>query len=192
MFQRGHEIIPNGLGYGNMDGRRNHIIAGLSHIDVIVGMDGVFRTDRLTGQLAGTIRNDLVRVHVRTRTRASLEDIDREMLIQLAFDHFLRCLNDESRSLLIELSKVSIRLCGSPLDKSERTNQGPAQPISANWKVENGPLRTSTVECVGWHFHRAHGILFDSSLHMKKIWRAFLIIDLLTSSKLKAHSWETR
>jgi hypothetical protein len=29
-------------------------------------------------------------------------------------------------------------------------------------------------------------------LHMKKIWRAFLIIDLLTSSKLKAHSWETR
>src|SRR5262249_44091500 len=101
------------------------------------------------------------------RARASLEDIDRKMLVQLAFNHFLSHLNDESRSLFIEFSKIAIRLCGGPLDKSQATNQGPAQPISANRKVENGPLRTSTVECVGRHFHRPHGVLFDSSLHMK-------------------------
>src|SRR5262249_16860553 len=104
-----------------------------------------------------------------TRTRAGLKNIDRKMLVQLAFDYLFRRLNNEISLFFIKFAEVAVCLRGSPLDKPQCANQGSAQPISAYRKVKNSPLRRSTVQCVGWHFHRTHRILFDSRLHMKGI-----------------------
>ena len=59
---------------GEMDGRREDVVRALAHVDVVVRMH----------VLAGERRDHLVRVHVRARARAGLEDVDRELVVVLA------------------------------------------------------------------------------------------------------------
>src|ERR1700680_4544284 len=61
----------------HVDGRRNDVIAALTHIDMIV------RVHRAPEPASGEARDYLVSVHIGARARASLKDVDWELRIVL-------------------------------------------------------------------------------------------------------------
>ena len=66
---------------GNVDGRRDDVIAGLAEIDVIVGMHELTAPSPAQ-QFGGTVRNHFIGVHVRRSARTGLEHIDRELIVK--------------------------------------------------------------------------------------------------------------
>ena len=74
LLERGQQVVLGLVQRGEMDGRREHVVGGLAHVDVVVGV----------GAVAGEVGDDLVGVHVRRGARAGLEDVDRELVVELA------------------------------------------------------------------------------------------------------------
>ena len=72
IIQRVVDTEPEARGIG--------VVRRLAHVDVIVRVDDVVGTLRLTHVLEGEIRDDLVGVHVQTGSRTALEDIQRELV----------------------------------------------------------------------------------------------------------------
>src|SRR5437870_7774466 len=101
------------LGRADVNGRGNHVVAGLTHIDVIVWVDNFARTDRFSGQLRATVGDHFVCVRVRARPRAGLKNVEREMFVQLALDYFFSGLDNERGAIGIEQSEFMIRLSGA-------------------------------------------------------------------------------
>ncbi len=102
------------LGRADVDGGRDHVVARLTHVDVIVRVNRLARADRFAGELAAAIGDDLVRVGIRARAGTGLENIEREMLVEFALGDFLRRLDDERAPFGIEQTQVVIGLGGGP------------------------------------------------------------------------------
>ena len=98
-LERGDEKILQLLRRADVHGRRDHVVARLPHVDMVVRVNRIFRADRFAGQLAATIRDHFVGVCVRARAGAGLENVEREMFVELSFDHFLRRLHDQGAAL---------------------------------------------------------------------------------------------
>src|SRR5437879_3541000 len=134
------------LGRADVNGRGNHVVAGLTHIDVIVWVDNFARTDRFSGQLRATVGDHFVCVRVRARPRAGLKNVEREMFVQLALDYFFSGLDNERGAIGIEQSEIMIRLSGGPFDQPKGPNERAGKTIPADWKIEHGALRGSAVK----------------------------------------------
>ena len=108
-------------------------------------MDRVARTDRFAGQLRATIRDHFVGVGVGARAGAGLKNIEREMRIELSFDHFFRGLNNERRPVGIEQPEIVIGLRRRPFDQPQRPNERPGKTITADRKIQNRSLSGGAV-----------------------------------------------
>ena len=94
-----------------MNGRRDHIVAGLPAIHVIVGMRFRQMPDHLVG------------VHVGGRAAAGLKNIDYELIVVPARRHLFGCFFDRRGQLRRQLPDASIHACRRALDQSQRTNE---------------------------------------------------------------------
>ena len=72
--QRGNERIKGGqhsvmnhAGGGNVHGGGKGIVGGLTHVAMVIGMDGVFAAARSPQRFNGKIADDLIHVHVGLR-----------------------------------------------------------------------------------------------------------------------------
>ena len=146
-----------------MDRGRDHVVARLSHVDVIVWMHRILGADRFTGELTATVRDHLVRIRVRARAGTGLENVEWKMLVQFSFRDFFRGLDDERRAVMIEQTEIGIRLCRRPFDKAKRANEGPGKTLAANRKIQHSPLGRRAVESRLRHGHFAHRVFFHSS-----------------------------
>ena len=72
-----------------MNGRRNHVIARLALVHVVVGMDRLAGAELTTHQLTGPIGHHLIDVHIARGARAGLKNINGELVVEFAFPHFL-------------------------------------------------------------------------------------------------------
>ena len=63
-FEGWEEEFADSFGDGDVDGGGDDIVTGLAHVDMVVGVDGNFRADRLSGELRATVGDDLVDIHV--------------------------------------------------------------------------------------------------------------------------------
>ena len=162
MLQCRHQIVPDRFSDGDMDCCRDHIVLGLAHIHMIIGVDRFPETDRLSHNLTHAIRDHLVGVHVRACARTGLEDVDRKVAVQFSFYYLLRGLNDETAALLVESLKIPICLRGRPLDESERTNEWTTEPIPAHREIEDCTLGRRAIQRISRHLHSAHGIFFGA------------------------------
>ena len=79
---------------GDVHRRREGVIAGHAHVDVVVRVHRLLGAQRAAQQLDGAVGDDLIHVHVRLRARAGLEDDEREVLIPLASDDLIRHAQD--------------------------------------------------------------------------------------------------
>ena len=108
LSQRGNQRPLDGFQRRNVHRGGNDVVAGLPHVDVIVRMNRILRTDDSAEHLDGTIGNDFVRVHVRGGSRTGLEDIENKVLIELAVDHFLGGFDDRVADLLVQKPKIHV------------------------------------------------------------------------------------
>ena len=101
-FQRRNEKILQLFRGADVHGGGDHVVARLPHVDVVVRMHRILRANRFPGKLAAAIRDHFVRVCVRARAGAGLENVEREMFVEFSLDHFFRRLHDERRAMRIE------------------------------------------------------------------------------------------
>jgi hypothetical protein len=93
------------LGAGDVHGRREGVVRRLAHVDVIVGMHGLLGAHLAAQHFDGAVGDHLVGVHVRLGAGAGLPDDEREVIVELAVDHFLRGLDDGLAELRVELAE---------------------------------------------------------------------------------------
>ena len=74
LLHRRQEVVHDLVERREMDGGREDVVRRLAHVHVVVRVHA----------LAGQRRDDLVRVHVRGGAGAGLEDVDRELVVELA------------------------------------------------------------------------------------------------------------
>jgi len=100
------ELVLHKLDGGNVDGRRDNVVAGLASIDVVV------RIRR------GEIPNNLINIHVRRRSAAGLEYIDYELAVVLPARHFVRCGFNGARKIRRHDSHLPVDLGCRSFDQS--------------------------------------------------------------------------
>ena len=71
------------------------IVRRLRHVDVIVGMNRLLRSQHAARQFNGAVGDHLVDVHVGLGAAAGLPDAQRELLVQFAGDDFIGGLGNE-------------------------------------------------------------------------------------------------
>src|SRR5579885_1997692 len=69
----GQKMFANTFHCRYVHGRRKRIVRGLTHIDMIVGMDRLLASNLSTDKLNGTVRDHLVDVHVRLSTNPACQ-----------------------------------------------------------------------------------------------------------------------
>jgi hypothetical protein len=105
---------------GEVHGGREDVVRRLAHVDVVVRVHA----------LAGERRDHLVRVHVRARARAGLEDVDRELVVELAGGDPVAGGGDALGDVGVEQPEVGVRARGGGLDPAEpvRDRRGIGSP----------------------------------------------------------------
>ena len=106
--------------------------------------------------------DDFVRVHVRRRAGAGLENVDDEMLIVLAVDDFLCRFHDGVGDRLIDEAELAVRLRGRELDLAQCFDKSAGVAQITDREVEYRPLRARAVQRMRGHLHLAHGVSFGA------------------------------
>ena len=73
----------------DVNGRRDNVIGGLAFVDVVVRMDGRFRSDDAADAFDSAVGNHLVGVHVGGGAGAGLIDVHYELVVQSALNDFV-------------------------------------------------------------------------------------------------------
>src|SRR5207247_666395 len=108
-------------------------------VHVVVRMNGPFLSERVTEDLVRSVRNHLVRIHVRRRAAPGLEDIEGEVGVQLALHDLLACLDDRLSDLRIEEAELHVCLGRRHLDQAERIEEAPTEADPADREIFDGP-----------------------------------------------------
>jgi hypothetical protein len=111
-----------------MDRRRKDVVRGLAHVDVVVRVDVV----------AGERGDHLVRVHVRRRAGAGLEDVDRELVVELACGDSVGGGRDPLGLVRVEQAELGVDAGGSALDPPEPPGDGDRDRLARNREVGHG------------------------------------------------------
>ena len=103
---------------------REGVVGRLPAVDVVVRVDRLLRAQLAAGQLDGAVRDDLVRVHVRLRAGAGLEDDQREVVVEVAADHLVGGAHDQ-----LDLSRAAAgRARRSPARRPSSGRRGRGSP----------------------------------------------------------------
>ena len=161
-LDRGDQRAMDALGGGNVHGRGESIVRGLRHVDVIVGMDRVFRAEHAAGQLDGAVGDHFVGVHVGLRAAAGLPDAQGELIVEFAGDHVVSRLGDQARLFRRELAKLLIDQGRGLFQNAESTDQLGGHGVAADIEMHKraGGLR-APIDVRG-HFNLAHAVGFDA------------------------------
>ena len=159
-FQRRDETVLQLFGRADVDRGRNHVVARLAHVHVIVRMNMLVRPDRFACKLRAPVRDYFVRVRVCARSGAGLKNVERKMVVEFSLGNFLRCLHNESGALCVEQAQVMIGLRGRPFDQAQRANERPREPIAAHRKIQHRAVGGRAMERIRWQGHLAHRIFF--------------------------------
>ena len=98
-LERGEELVRRAPEGGEVHRRREDVVRGLAHVDVVVRVDPVAR-ERC---------DHLVRVHVRARARPGLEDVDRELVVELSRCNPVGRRRDALGDVGLEQAQVAVR-----------------------------------------------------------------------------------
>src|SRR2546427_7803586 len=131
---------------------------------MVVRMDGALLPERVAEDLVRAVRDHLVRVHVGRGATASLEDVERELRVQLAVHHFLTRLDDRLADLVVEQSEFHVRLGARHLDQAESIDEAPAETDSADREVFDRSLSLDPPVRVFWYFDLPQEVSLDAEL----------------------------
>ena len=134
--QRRQEVTGHLLERGEVHSGWEDVVRALAHVDVIVWMH----------VLAGERGDHLVRIRVRRGTGAGLEDVDRELIVELARGDAVAGGCDAHRLVGIEQSELSVHAGGSGLDPAEPARDGSRDRLSGDGEVRDRLARLASPE----------------------------------------------
>ena len=117
-----------------MDGGREDVVRALAHVDVVVRVHVV----------AGERGDHLVRVHVRARAGAGLEDVDRELVVVLAVRDRVAGGGDPLRLVRIEQPELGVRPRRGGLDPAEPARDGHRNRLAGDGEVSDRLARLAS------------------------------------------------
>ena len=94
-LDRGYEGLNNHGGRGDGHRRRECVVRGLRHVDIVVGVHWLFRALCTACDFYGAVGDDLVGVHVALRAGSGLPNPERKMRIQFSVNDLVGGLDDE-------------------------------------------------------------------------------------------------
>mmetsp|Transcript_15280 Transcript_15280/g.35221 ORF Transcript_15280/g.35221 Transcript_15280/m.35221 type:complete len:210 (-) Transcript_15280:193-822(-) len=152
------------LGDRYMHGGRKGVVAGLSHVDVVVGVDGGFGSDGTAQNLDRAVRQDLVDVHVGLGARSGLEDDQGEVLVQLSVHDLVRGLRNRASNRGFHLSDLGVVFGAAFFDQGHGVDnlEGHLGFGPADGKVYQRSLGLASVEAVGWDVQGTHAVRFNA------------------------------
>jgi len=156
VFEGRQQLLLDRQRCADVHAGRDNVIAALAHVHMVVRMH-LFAQAR-----ACQVRYHLVGIHVRTRTRSGLEDIDREVLVVVAIGHGQRRFLDGHRDIALDEAQLGIGAGCGPFDQAQRRNKLARHLQPADRKVIHGALRLRAPECIGGDLEFAHTVLFDA------------------------------
>ena len=164
-LQRRQQLFRDRQAGGHMNGGRKHIVGGLPHVHVVVGMNRLALVETVAaGQLDGPIADDLVGVHVRGCAGTGLVDVHGELIVELAGRNLAGRLYDRLGDCRLELAEIAVGDGGSRLDQAQRPDQSLRQRLAGDGKIFDGTLGLSTVVSLGGNLDVAHGVFFDAEV----------------------------
>ena len=148
--------------HADMENRGNDIVRRLAKVHVVVGMNRTLRAQRLAGELAGTVRDDFIGVHVRRSAGTGLKHVQRKLVAEQPIRNFPgRPLNEEALCGR-EQTQFLVGPGARPLHQTETAHEGLRQHAAADGKIEDRALRARAVQCVVRHRQFTHRIFFCS------------------------------
>ncbi len=161
-LESGYEKILQLFRRADVHGRWDHVVARLSHVDMVVRVNRIFCADWFAGKLTATIRDDFIGVGVRARAGTGLENVERKMFVEFSFDHFFGRLHDEGGPMRVEQTEIVIGLRRGPFDQTERANEWPGEAISTDRKIQDRPLGRRSIQRRLRDGHFAHRVFLDA------------------------------
>src|SRR3981081_99032 len=99
-------------------------------------MDRLLRPHLTVRKFDCAVGDDFIDVHIGLRTAASLPDPERELIIELSRNNFIRGLSDELSLLGWKFAEILIHQRAGFLENSEGANQLGRHSVAANVEVE--------------------------------------------------------
>jgi len=154
-----------------MDGSREGVVGALSHIHMVVGVDGLLGSKAVLSQnFDRPVTDDFIHVHVARSPGTGLVNVNRKLIVEFSVGDFGGSI-DQCFDLLIiqrifstarKFSDVTVCMGCRQLDLTHGMNQTGRQGIAGDLKILNGPLRLCTVVRFCWNLYFTHRITFGS------------------------------
>ena len=168
-FQRGGEFIQSrqqhiarGHGGGDMHGGGEGIIRGLTHIAMVIGVNGRFGADLAAQNLDRAVRDHLIGIHIRLRARTCLPHDQREMLIQLAINNLLRGGDHRICQLGGQFARSFIGLGTGAFDHAKRADHGDGLLFPTDGEIHQAALCLGAPIFVTGDLKRAKAVGFGT------------------------------
>ncbi|MCY1306059.1 hypothetical protein D9M70_558930 [compost metagenome] len=160
VLQRRQQVMDHPFCAGDVHRRRIGVVRRLAHVDVIVRMHRLLRAHDAAEQFDRAVRNHLVGIHVRLGARTGLPDDEREMVVELAVDHFLRCLDDGIGYGGIQTAERLVGAGGCLLDDAERPDDRGRLLFPTDLEIAERALGLGSPIAVACHFDGAERVCF--------------------------------
>ncbi len=151
--QQGIVHLGNGA---QVDGRGNHVVAALAHVDVVVGVD------RLAAVVGGQARDHLVHVHVGAGAGTRLEHVHGELIHMGAAKYFITGGLDGLGPIRVQQAQYGVGARGAALDPHHGMDEGAGHGPATYREVVDGALGLGRPEGVGRDFHLAETVFLDA------------------------------
>ena len=143
---------------GEAHGGGHHVVGGLRHVDVVVGVHQGAVAAAAPQQLAGAVGQHLVHVHVVRGAGAGLVHVHHELFAPAAVEHLLGRARDGLRLAARQEPQLAVHPRRGELDAHRRVHEGGVRAQPADGKVLQRPRRLRAVERRRGHGHLPHGV----------------------------------
>ncbi|MNV44414.1 hypothetical protein D3C71_1361730 [compost metagenome] len=163
LANRRQQVLLHGLDSGDVHGGGEAVIGALGAIDVIVGVNRRLAAAWVAGQFVGATGDHFIDVHVALGTAAGLPDHQRELIVMLAFEHFVGGLLDQPGDVGRQIAVAVVDPGRGFLDQRQAMQHRQRHAFVANGKVDQRALRLSAPVGFIRDFNLAKAVGFDTA-----------------------------
>ena len=125
--QRGQQLVGGLVQRGEVNRGREHVVGGLAHVDVVVGVAAPSSVRQVGDHLVG--------VHVGRGARAGLEDVDRELIVELAVGDAVGSGGDPLGEVGVEQRQLAVDAGRGALDPAQPADDGHRDRLAGDREV---------------------------------------------------------
>ena len=164
-LERWEKLLGDLKHRGNVHRGREGIVAALRAVHMVVGVHRRLGANLAAEHLDGTVRDNLIHIHVRLRARTRLEDDQRKVVVKLAADHLV----SSAANRIGDLGVQAVALVDNRSSLLEHTKSlddlnRHALTLATNAEVDRRALRLAAPVLLCRHLELAHRVLFNTEL----------------------------